>query len=116
MSDATRPSIMLLVAALLLAVGIGNLWIGQVKSHSCAKLLREASTPTKAHPHGKHSPDSLYIKRLRSRAHYYDIVRVGGLAMLLGSVALVLIHVARERARGPAATETLQIPEMTTKP
>lgn len=116
MSNATRPSTMLLVAALLLAVGIGNVWIGQLKSNYYTKALREASFPTKDHPHGKHSPDSLYVKSLRSRTHYYDIVRGGGLAMLLGSVALVLIHVACARARGSAATENVHPPETTTKP
>lgn len=100
MSNATRPSTMLLVAALLLAVGIGNLWIGQVKSTYYAQSLREASAPTKHHPHGRHAPD--YIKSLRSRAHYYDIVRGGGLVMLLCSVALALIHVVRTRTRGPS--------------
>jgi hypothetical protein len=98
MSNATRPLTVLLVAALLFAVGIGNIWIGQVKSNYYAKSLREASVPTKDHPHGKHSPDSLYVKSLRSRAHYYDIVRGGGVAMLLGSVALALVHIARQRA------------------
>jgi hypothetical protein len=93
---------MLLVAALLLVVGIGNLWIGQSKSTYYAKALREASIPTKAHPHGKHSSDSPYVRSLRSRANYYDIVRGGGVAMLLSSLALVLAHAVRARAYSQA--------------
>lgn len=115
MSHASRPPTMLLVAALLLAVGIGNLWIGQAKSIYYSKELREASTPTKDHPHGRHAPDSPYFKRLRSRAHYYEIVRGGGFAMLFSSVVLVLIHIVRERTRGPA-TGSSGLPEIPSKP
>ncbi len=105
MSEATRPSTMLPIAALLLVVGVGNLWIGHSRNVYYAKTLREASTPTTELPHGKHSPDSLYIKRLRSRANYYDIVRIGGVAMLFTSVVLILTQIARQRsAQRPGST------------
>ncbi len=112
MSNALRPSTLLLVAALLLAVGIGNLWIGQSKSSYYAQALREALSPSKSHPHGKHSPDSLYVKRLRSREQYYNIVRGGGVIMLVSSVALVLMYAVRRRSCRASTENTHQAVDM----
>lgn len=97
MSKAERHSTMLLIAVLLLVVGVGNLWIGQSKSSYYAKALLESSTPTKDHPHGKDSPDSPYVKRLRSRTNYYNIVRFGGAGMICIGLAIVLVQLTAYR-------------------
>lgn len=94
---------MLLIAALLVVVGMGNLWVGQSKCSHYSKVLREASTPSKSHPHGKHAPDSLYVKELQSRSSYYRIVRVGGLCLLSLGLGLMLLHLIRRTAGARSA-------------
>jgi hypothetical protein len=76
-------------------MGVGNLLVGQSKSSHYARALREAAAPSRGHPHGKHAPDSLYVKRLESRRSYYHIVRTGGTCILVLGIGLLLFPALR---------------------
>lgn len=105
-------------AALLLALGFGNITFGNYKAHEYSKLLEKASESPVTTPRpidsgpfglvGEGDTRGRYLTKLRARVDFYDFVVRGGWTIVGVSFLLFVFGFLAWRSEELAASEVDQ--------